>query len=199
MAVREALQLGHGADLAAEEGRQVARHRRVLRIRQAQLRQCGAHAADRPRRGFDGGKEAVEDRCRDLFARERRCGSSRRSACCRGWARRSAARARPHRQAASPSLRGRRGSARAAAMQSSVVPAAASLRATTCASARSMLSPPSRMCSPTATRCSSRLPSRSSTAMSEKSLVPPPTSTTRMMSPAAPACARRRRPSWIQL
>ena len=46
-----------------------------------------------------------------------------------------------------------------------------------------MLSPPSRMWSPTATRVSSSEPSFSSAAMAEKSVVPPPTSTTRMTSP----------------
>jgi len=79
------------------------------------------------------------------------------------------------------------------------LPSAASLRATVCASARSMLSPPSRMWSPTATRVSSRLPSRSSTAISEKSLVPPPTSITRITSPGFTALRHAPWLVWIQL
>ncbi len=56
--------------------------------------------------------------------------------------------------------------------------------ATAYASARSMLSPPRRMCSPTARRESTRSPFSSLTLISVKSVVPPPTSQTRMMSPA---------------
>ena len=43
-AVAEAFQLGDRAELAAEERREVARDRRVLRVRQAELRQAGARA-----------------------------------------------------------------------------------------------------------------------------------------------------------
>ena len=62
-----------------------------------------------------------------------------------------------------------------------------------------MLSPPSRMWSPTATRSSARLPRPSSTtAMREKSVVPPPMSQTRTVSPGlellAPAVAGLRQP-----
>ena len=46
-----------------------------------------------------------------------------------------------------------------------------------------MLSPPRRMCSPTASRESTRSPPSSLTAINVKSVVPPPTSQTRMMSP----------------
>ena len=66
------------------------------------------------------------------------------------------------------------------------------------ASARSMLSPPSRMCSPTATRSSVRSPSRSPTAIRLKSVVPPPTSQTSTRSPTlhlpAPRVAERVEP-----
>ena len=57
-----------------------------------------------------------------------------------------------------------------------------------------MLSPPSRMWSPTATRASSSDPPRSTAAIAEKSVVPPPTSTTRMTSPGF---TWRRQPSPI--
>ena len=46
-----------------------------------------------------------------------------------------------------------------------------------------MLSPPRRMCSPTARRDRARSPPSSVTAIRVKSVVPPPTSQTRMMSP----------------
>ena len=46
-----------------------------------------------------------------------------------------------------------------------------------------MLSPPSRMCSPTASRDRARSPPSSVTAIRVKSVVPPPTSQTRRMSP----------------
>ena len=68
--------------------------------------------------------------------------------------------------------------------------------ATAYASARSMLSPPRRMCSPTARRESTRSPDSSFTAIRVKSVVPPPTSQTRITSPALtrlrqslPSCA----------
>ena len=67
------------------------------------------------------------------------------------------------------------------------------LAATWCASVRSMLSPPSRMWSPTASRVSARLPSSSPTAISVKSVVPPPTSQTRMTSPTL-TCLRQSSP-----
>ena len=60
------------------------------------------------------------------------------------------------------------------------------------ASARSMLSPPSRMCSPTATRSSVRSPSCSATAIRLKSVVPPPMSHTSTRSPTR---TLRRQPS----
>ena len=46
-----------------------------------------------------------------------------------------------------------------------------------------MLSPPSKMCSPTASRDKTRSPPSSVTAINVKSVVPPPTSQTRMTSP----------------
>ena len=55
--------------------------------------------------------------------------------------------------------------------------------ATAWARARSMLSPPSRMCSPTARRVRARSPPWSVTAIRVKSVVPPPTSQTRRRSP----------------
>ena len=54
-----------------------------------------------------------------------------------------------------------------------------------------MLSPPSRMCSPTLMRSSSRPPSTSVTAIRLKSAVPPPTSQTSTMSPGADQVAPR--------
>ena len=51
-----------------------------------------------------------------------------------------------------------------------------------------MLSPPSRMCSPTARRERIRSPPSSATAIKVKSVVPPPTSHTRMMSPTLTCC-----------
>ena len=52
-----------------------------------------------------------------------------------------------------------------------------------------MLSPPSRMCSPTATRSSARSPAASDTAIRLKSVVPPPTSHTSTRSPMPHALA----------
>ena len=51
------------------------------------------------------------------------------------------------------------------------------------------MSPPSRMCSPTATRSSASSPLASVTAISVKSVVPPPISTTRIRSPELHALA----------
>ena len=53
-----------------------------------------------------------------------------------------------------------------------------------------MLSPPSRMWSPTATRVSTRLPASSPTAISDRSVVPPPTSQTSTTSPTS-TCLRQ--------
>ncbi len=58
------------------------------------------------------------------------------------------------------------------------------------ATARSMLSPPSSRWSPTATRSSCSSPALSVTAMSVKSVVPPPMSTTRIRSPGF-TCSRQ--------
>ena len=69
--------------------------------------------------------------------------------------------------------------------KSSGLPAASNWACNAWASAKSMLSPPSRMCSPTLTRSSSRTPSTSVTAIRLKSAVPPPTSQTRTISPGA--------------
>ena len=54
-----------------------------------------------------------------------------------------------------------------------------------------MLSPPSRMWSPTAMRSRTSSPASSPTAISEKSVVPPPTSQTRTTSPTC-TCSRQR-------
>ena len=195
---REAFQLGHGAGLAAEERGQVARDRGVLRVGQAELREAGARAADRARRRpRPAGRSRRASVARDVVARQLGADraadqlASRGSGTTIGCARRCGVG-----RAAVPWRRGRRRSARAAARRRAACRLRPSLRATTCASARSMLSPPSRMWSPTATRCSSRSPSRSSTAISEKSLVPPPTSTTRMTSPA---CTCLRQPPPLRL
>ena len=145
--------------LAAEERGQVARDRRVLRVGQAELAQAGAHARCGRADGVDLREEAVE-RC--VAPTSSRVSSVRivppisllpRPGTTIGCARRRRARA------SSFSLAPRQACVSARSCQaSSFVPAAASLRATTCASARSMLSPPSRMWSPTATRSSSRSP-----------------------------------------
>ena len=61
---------------------------------------------------------------------------------------------------------------------SSLMPFAANAWAAAWARARSMLSPPSRMWSPTATPRQHQLAASSPTAISVKSVVPPPTSQT---------------------
>jgi hypothetical protein len=65
---RHAVERVERRDLAAEERRQMARDARVLRIRQAELREADARAAHRPRRRIDLREEAVEDRLREFRA-----------------------------------------------------------------------------------------------------------------------------------
>ena len=82
------------------------------------------------------------------------------------------------------SLASRQASASARNCQSSnSMRSTASFSAASCASAKSMLSPPSKICSPTAMRRKLSAPSPPSTAISEKSVVPPPISTTKINSP----------------
>ena len=131
----KAFQLGDGAALAAQEGRQVARDRRVLRVGQAELRQAGARAAERaaPRRP-PAGRSLRAMVARDLVARQLGADRAADQLGAAARARRPARRrgARTSRRAGAPWRRGRRGSARASARRRASCPAAASLRATTC-------------------------------------------------------------------
>ncbi len=54
-------QLGGRARLASQQGRQVARHARILRVGQAELRQAAAGAAGGAGRSLDLGEEAFQD------------------------------------------------------------------------------------------------------------------------------------------
>ncbi len=68
--VAQAFEFGERAHLTAEERRQMPRDARVLRVRQAELRQADARAAHRPRRALHLREEAFEDRLRQLGARQ---------------------------------------------------------------------------------------------------------------------------------
>ena len=68
--VWQSFEFGERRHLTAEERREMTRDRRVLRIRQAQLRQTGARAAHRTRGAIHLREEAVEDRLREFGARQ---------------------------------------------------------------------------------------------------------------------------------
>ena len=66
----QAFEFGERRDLTAEERRQMTRDGRVLRVRQAELRQAGARPAHRTRGAVHLREEAFEDRLREFGARQ---------------------------------------------------------------------------------------------------------------------------------
>jgi hypothetical protein len=194
----EALQVRGGAGLLAEEGGQVAGHGRVLRERQPDLGQGAAGALRRAVGDRTSGKKPSISVAVDLGAGQLGADAAADEL---GAAARHHQRHRLQRLVGQQRLLGcRQPWVRAWSCQrSSSTPPALSFCLTRCARVRSMLSPPSRMCSPTATRVSSSAPSCSVTAISDRSVVPPPTSTTRMMSPTLTSWRQRPLLSLTQL
>ena len=140
-----------------------------------------------------GGEEAIDQQLAGpprAPDRPRRC---RRSACCRGRARRPGASSAPSPPAAFPWRRGRRARGRPTATGRARRPSAAKAAPAKWARARSMLSPPTSVWLPTAMRRSDSSPSSSVTPMRVKSVVPPPTSQTSSVSPTL-SCLRQSSP-----
>ena len=164
----------------AEQPARCARDRRVGgdsgRPSSRQTRRGGRACGPGARRGDRGKKPSTSTRSTSARVSSVRMRAADHLAS-RGRAPRPAPRRRaPVAEQRLLGARGRRGPARATARRRALCRSRPARAATAWASARSMLSPPSRMWSPTATRSSARSPSSSPTAISVKSVVPPPTS-----------------------